>query len=66
MVEIYTTSTCPRCKILKDKLQAKNVEYKENQNVEEMARLGIEEVPKLMVDGSLLGFGDAVAWVNKL
>lgn len=66
MVKIYSTSTCPRCKILKDKMAAKNIEYEECQDIEEMTKLGIEEVPKLLVDGKLLSFGEANNYVNGL
>lgn len=66
MVVIFSTPTCPRCKILKEKLASKGVMFEENQDVTEMTKLGIDEVPRLLVDNELLDFGEAVAWVNKL
>lgn len=66
MFTVYTTPTCPRCKILKDKMLAKNVEFEECQDIEEMERLNIEEVPKLMVDDKLLSFGEAVNYIRGL
>lgn len=65
-VVVYTTSTCPRCKILKDKLMTKNIDFVECQDVERMSNLGITEVPKLEKEGKILSFGEAVAWINSL
>ena len=55
---------CPRCKVLKQKLQSKNIEYSEVTSVDDMLALGITEVPVLGVEDKLLGFAEAVAWVN--
>ena len=65
-IKIYSTATCPRCKILKDKMTAKNIEFEECQDVSEMEQMGIEEVPQLMVDGELLNFGKANQYINNL
>lgn len=63
-VTIYTTPTCPRCKILKDRLTAQEIDFTECQDVEEMEALGITEVPKLMVADLILSFGEAIAWLK--
>ena len=65
MITIYTTETCPRCGILKTKLQNKNIEYTENHDMNDMKKLGIMSVPYMMVDGQLMDFGEAISWVNK-
>lgn len=62
---LYSTG-CPRCDVLKDKLEAKGVVYTENNSVEEMTALGIDEVPILSIDGKLHNFKEAVEWVNNL
>ena len=64
MIIIYTTETCPRCSVLKTKLQNKNIKYFENHDITEMKKLGIMSVPYMMVDGQLMDFGEAVSWVN--
>ena len=63
---IYTTPTCPKCKILKTKLEQKNLNYTENQNEKEMVELGLRSVPYLNIDGKLLNFGQANEWINNL
>ena len=60
---LYSTD-CPKCKILKAKLEAKNIQYVENNNIVEMKSLGIDTVPVLSLDGKMLTFMDANNWVN--
>lgn len=65
MITIYTTSTCPKCKILKKKLQEKGIEYKEFNDEDEMQRMGILSVPVMDVDGEQLDFPAAIKYVNE-
>lgn len=65
MVTIYTTDTCPKCKILKKKLTSKNIEFKEVNDIEILKSLDIYEVPILELDdGKDLEFNEANEWVN--
>ena len=61
---LYSTG-CPKCNVLKRKLAAKNIQYSENNDTEQMAVLGIDAVPVLSVDGNLMDFQKAAAWVNE-
>ena len=65
MITIYTTSTCPKCKILKKKLQEKGIEYKEFSDEDEMQRMGILSVPVMDVDGEQLDFPAAIKYINE-
>ena len=64
-VILYSTH-CPRCGVLQKKLTEKNVQYAENNSVDDMTALGIMEVPVLSVDGELMSFAEAVSWVNNI
>lgn len=64
MVVFYSTS-CPRCKVLRAKLDEAKVEYIECGDVDKMRALGIDEVPVLGVEDTLYGFADAMAWIKK-
>lgn len=64
-VVVYTTG-CPRCAILEKKLCDKNVEFRKVSDVEEMQKKGIMSAPVLEVDGVLMGFTEAVKYVNEL
>lgn len=65
MITIYTTATCPKCRILKKKLEEKGIEYEEFTDEEEMQRMGIMAVPVLDVDGRMMDFPDAINYVNE-
>lgn len=62
---LYSTG-CPKCKVLKKKLDSKNIQYKEVNDVEEMRKFGILSVPVLRVENKLYNFTDAVNYVNTL
>jgi len=64
IITLYSTD-CPQCKVLKKKLETKGILYQENGSVTEMMSLGITQVPVLGVDGELLGFSEANAWINQ-
>lgn len=62
---LYSTG-CPKCSILKRKLDDKGVTYEENHDTNAMLALGIKFVPALMVGDKLMDFARAVQWVNQL
>lgn len=64
MYTIYSTG-CPKCKILKAKMEQKGLKYEECQDVSRMEELGIRSVPVLEVDGKLLTFVEAVQYINE-
>lgn len=63
MVILYSTG-CPKCRVLKQKLDSKSIHYAEENSVDVMLSLGIMQVPVLSVDGKLLSFSEANEWVN--
>jgi glutaredoxin len=56
---------CPRCKVLKMKLDQKGVQYEDVTDVEVMKERGFKEAPKLEVDGVVMDFKEAVDWVKE-
>ena len=64
MITIYTTDTCPKCKILKKKLDSKDISYNEVNDIEVLKSLDIYEVPILEIDDKQLEFNDANSWIN--
>ena len=63
MVILYSTG-CPKCKVLKKKLEAKGIEFNEVNSTKELIELGITQVPVLKVDGNLYEFMEANNWIN--
>ena len=56
---------CPRCKVLKSKLDQKKIKYENITDVELMKSLGFEEAPKLSVNGIIYNFKEAVEWIGE-
>lgn len=66
MITLYSTG-CPKCKVLKMKLEQKGIEFTECNDTDKMQELGISTVPMLQVDdGEIMNFTSAVAYVNAL
>ena len=61
---ILYSNGCPKCKVLKAKLEAKNIDFTENNNVEELIPMGFQSLPMLSVNGEFLYFVEANDWVN--
>ena len=58
------SSHCPRCQVLEKKLKDKGIEYEENNDIQVMLNKGLDVAPALEVDGKLMGFKEAVDWIN--
>lgn len=63
---ILYSNNCPKCKILKSKLDSKSIEYELIQDVNSMIEKGFDEVPVLEVNGETMKFKDANAWLNNV
>ena len=61
---IVYSNDCPKCKVLKKKLNDNGIAFREVANIKQMMELGITAVPVLSVDGVLMEFGAANAWIN--
>lgn len=62
-VILYTTG-CPKCRVLEKKLESKNIEYVKNTDTVLMISKGFESAPMLEVDGEIMNFAVANAWIN--
>lgn len=62
---IFYTTGCPKCQVLKKKLDDRKIIYILNSSVDEMLKLGITQVPVLSIDGQLKNFKESIEWVNK-
>ena len=56
---------CPRCKVLKSKLDEKGIEYEDISDVEIMKAKGFKEAPKLEINGVIMDFKEAVKWIKE-
>ena len=62
---LYTTPTCPKCKVVKMKMDKAGIEYTVNEDMDAMEALGIKSVPVLQKDGSLLDFNAIIEFIKK-
>lgn len=61
---ILFSNNCPKCQILKKKLEQKGILYEVSEDFEVLLNNNIETIPVLSVDGKLMEFKDATIWVN--
>ena len=62
---VFYSTHCPRCLILGKKLKEKGIQYEENNDVQAMLDKGLEMAPALEVDGKMMDFKEAVAWIKE-
>lgn len=63
-IVLYSTG-CPKCKILKKKLDDKGIKYEEVNEKEKIMEKGVFSVPWLEVNGDMMDFGKSIKWVNE-
>ena len=62
---VYSLPTCGQCKVLKKKLENKNIGFTVVEDIEKMLELGIQGVPVLQLDdGTKLTQMSAIKWVD--
>ena len=61
---IFYTSNCTKCKILKAKLDEKNIEYEIFDNIDEMIKKGFTSMPMLEIDGEVKSFLESINWIK--
>lgn len=65
MSVIFYSTNCPKCNVLKTKLNNKGIKYTEENSVDKMLQLGIQSAPALSVNGELMDFSEAIKWIGK-
>lgn len=60
---LYSTG-CPKCNVLKKKLEMRGIEYEESGDIDFLIERGIMQAPVLNVNGVLLDFVEANKWIN--
>ena len=63
---IFYTTHCPRCRVLKAKLDEKQVTYTECDDIDKMMALGLRTSPALGIDGKIMDFSAAIKWLRDL
>lgn len=62
---ILYTIHCPKCNVLKKKLDKAEVQYTECADEEKMKELGLDTLPVLSVGGFKMDFNAALNWLKE-
>ena len=63
---VYSSPTCPRCKMLKMELSKKGISFQSCEDEEEVLRVVGPEIPVLYAEGRYMKFKEAIDWVKRL
>lgn len=63
---MFYSTGCPKCKVLKSKLDSMGIDYTIFNDVDRMVEMGMTTVPNLMVDGKLMNFKESMEWLNSI
>ena len=63
MVTLFSTG-CPKCRVLEQKLNAKNIDFVKNSDIQEVIDQGFMSVPVLKIDDKYYDFKQGVDWIN--
>lgn len=66
MITMYTQEFCPKCKVLKQKLDSKKIEYVECNDRDVLISKNVEFTPMLEIDGEMMEYSVAIKWVNEV
>ena len=64
-VKLYTTH-CPKCKILEERLNEKNVKFEITDDMAELQKMNFKSVPNLEIDGKIYNYLEAIKYLNKV
>lgn len=60
----FYTTHCPRCNVLKAKLDKANFVYDTCEDLDTMLALGIQSAPALKVGEKIMNFKEAIDWLK--
>lgn len=64
-ITMYSTPTCPKCKVLAKKFEQKGYTVIKEMNEDLLRSLGITSVPQVVIDGKMYDFSKANTWINQ-
>lgn len=62
-ITLYSTG-CPKCNVLKQKLNEMNIPYDIDMDTDKMIEMGFLSAPVLDVNGEIMDFSQAIRWLK--
>lgn len=62
---ILYSNGCPKCNVLKSKLDEKNIKYEICSDIDIMLGKGFKSVPMLEVDNKIMDYIESLNWVKE-
>lgn len=62
---LFSSPTCPKCKVLKAKLKLANIVFSETEDCDELIAAGINELPVLKNGEDYYNFSAAIKYINE-
>ena len=63
-ITVYSSATCPKCKMLKLELKSRGIPFEDCQDEELMIKKGYIHPPVVVINGEEYDFKSAVAWLK--
>ena len=64
MVTLFSTN-CPKCRVLEQKLNQKNIAFDISDNIQEVIDQGFMSAPVLKIGDDYMDFTTAIAWLKE-
>ena len=64
MVTLFSTN-CPKCRVLEQKLNQKNIAFDISNNIQEVIDQGFMSAPVLKIGDDYMNFTTAIAWLKE-
>ncbi|MGN1044207.1 MAG: hypothetical protein ACI4PR_05425 [Acutalibacteraceae bacterium] len=61
---ILYSNGCPKCNVLKSKLESKKIQFKETNDFSKLEKIGVKSLPIMEIEGEILTFVEANTWIN--
>ena len=61
---ILYSNGCPKCRVIKSKLESKNIKFVETDDTQKLLSFGYKSYPVLKVNDKMMDFVSANAWIN--
>ena len=63
---LYGSDGCPRCSVLRKKMEMAGIEYEETHDIQQLVELGFQQLPILSNGKAYMPFKEALEYIREL